>query len=372
MRERFNVVISFWNKLSNDWILNLSGMLAFNFLMASLPLLLIVLAVLGFTLGAISADLEQQLIQNIASIFPSQAGQTLVQSAVTSLRHDAGVFLVIGLISSIFLGSRLFIVLENCFGIIFRLRARDLVQQNLMALTMLGVFIILVPLFLLASIVPSALLGALKPYAISGAATILVPVAVFLGTVAFAAIMFGVIYVIVPNQPPDWGHTWPGALLGGVLLVLYEKVFPWYTSTFLRPNSTGAIVGFAIVILIFYNFLAFILLLGAELNSWIAGKRETKGDLQEILTEIDAQRVRLAGVVPAAARPDEAPDEAVPAVSAAATTTATATPDAPKRRPFFSALQDHRHGRTIVAGQIATAGVLLGALLAWVLRRNIK
>ncbi len=371
MHERLKPVIAFGNKLSNDWILNLSGMLAFNFLMASLPLLLILLAVLGFTLGAINPDLENTLIQNIGAIFPSGSGQTLVQSAVDNLRHNAGVFFIIGLVSSIFLGSRLFIVLENCFGIIFRLRARELVQQNLMALTMLLVFIVLVPLFLLASIVPQVILNALKPSSFSGV-TVLVPFAVFLATVVFAAIMFGLIYVIIPNQPPDWGHTWPGALLAGGLLVLYEKVFPWYTSTFLRPNNSGAIVGFAIVILIFYNFLAFILLLGAELNSWVAGKRETKGDLQEILTEIDAQRMQLAGVIPAASHADEdVPPGAEDAV-AAAVAVAKPTTDAKGKRPFFSTLQEHRHGRTIVAGQIATFGILAGAVAAWLLRRNAK
>ncbi|MBA3823875.1 MAG: YihY/virulence factor BrkB family protein [Ktedonobacterales bacterium] len=371
MRERLKPVTAFVSKLNNDWILNLSGMLAFNFLMASLPLLLIVLAVLGFTLGAINPELEKTLIQHIGAIFPSDAGQPLVQSAADNLRRDAGVFLIVGLISSIFLGSRFFIVLENCFGIIFRLRARELVQQNLMALTMLAVFIVLVPLFLLASIVPQIILDALKPSSLSGVA-VLVPFAVFLATVVFAAIMFGVIYIIIPNQSPDWGHTWPGALLAGVLLVLYEKIFPWYTTNFLRPNNSGAIVGFAIVILIFYNFLAFIMLLGAELNSWVAGKRETMGDLQEILTEIDAQRAQLSGVIPAATRTDDATAGVADAAVPVAATVATPSTDARGHRPFFSALQEHRHGRTIVAGQIATFGLLAGAVVTWLLRRNAK
>jgi membrane protein len=258
--------IAFGQKLNNDWVFNLSGLLAFNLLLATFPFLLMLLALLGITLGLISPDLEHQLIVEFSTVFPSQTGATFVQSAADNLKTSAGWLLALGLIADLFLGSRLFIVIENCFGIIFRVPARDLVRQNLMAIGMVVLFTVVVPLFLALSIVPTAIVGLIGPTAAHTIATGFASAIVFCGTIAIAVVLFGVIYFVVPNRASHWRSTWPGALLAGVLLVLYEKLFPFYTQTFLRPNNYGSIAGFALVIIIFYNFLAFILLLRAEVT----------------------------------------------------------------------------------------------------------
>jgi YihY family inner membrane protein len=281
MREHLRPAWVFWNKLDHDWVLNLSGMLAFNFLMATFPLLLLLLALAQLVIGAINPAAEQQLIQNIANAFPS-VGHDLIAAATTNLRHNAGLFFILGLIASLFLGSRVFITIEDCFGIIFRVPGRDLIPQNVMAVGMLLLFVLLVPLFFLLSIIPETLLAHPAPD-MAGFTAVVLQVVTLLGAVVVGMAFFGAIYIVVPNRPVAWREVWPGTLLAAVLLVLYEKLFPWYTSIFLRPENFGSIAGFAIVIVIFYYYLAFILLLAAEFNSWRAGYRTTTGDLQTLI-----------------------------------------------------------------------------------------
>ncbi len=305
MPQRMRVWRSFGQKLSNDWVLNLSALLAFNLLMATFPLLLLVLALVGITFGLLSPELEQQVIHTISAVFPPTTGQTVVATAAENLKRSAGFLLALGLFSALFLGSRLFVVIENCFGIIYRVRSRDLARQNLVAIGMVLLFIVLVPLFLLLSVVPDAVLAILRTAGHKVGFSVAMQVLVFVGTIGVAMIIFGLIYWIVPNRPALWRSTWPGMIVAAVLLVLYEKLFPWYVGTFLRPDSYGSIAGFALVILIFYDYLALILLLGAEINSWVSGKRETAGDLQAILTEVDKQATALQDVVPAAVHPPE-------------------------------------------------------------------
>ena len=79
-----------------------------------------------------------------------------------------------------------------------------------------------------------------------------------------AAVFFAAIYVIVPNKPVRFGEAWRGTLVAAGLLVLYNIVFPFYESFFLHPGNLGSIVGFAVVIVIFFYYLAFILLFGAR------------------------------------------------------------------------------------------------------------
>ena len=51
----------FWVKINNDWIFNLAGLLAYNFLMAMFPVLLLLLAACGIVLQVISPGAEGEL-----------------------------------------------------------------------------------------------------------------------------------------------------------------------------------------------------------------------------------------------------------------------------------------------------------------------
>ncbi|HEX5158924.1 MAG TPA: YihY/virulence factor BrkB family protein [Ktedonobacterales bacterium] len=309
LKERIAPLAHFWQKLSNDWIFNLAGLLAYNFLMSIFPILLALLAIAGFILNTISPGSEQQLVNAIAGALPGGAsgtGGVIVKVALTNLQRQAGALFVVGLVMAIFTGSRLFVTIENCFGIVFRLRGRNVIRQNIMAIGMLLLYIVLVPIVFLASIVPSAIVSALHA---NGAATGFVGVLINLGglLVAFlvALVLFTAIYMVVPNRPVHFSEVWKGTLIAAVLLVLYELVFPIYQSIALKSNSYGSVAGFAIVILVFFYYLAVILLLGAEINSWMSGQRETAGDIAAIVHEVQAHNTTLGAAGPTAGMPQE-------------------------------------------------------------------
>src|SRR5579859_7253343 len=60
----------FWMKINNDWIFNLAGLLAYNFLMALFPLFLLLLAGAGVALQRISPGTDQQLQRTLAAALP--------------------------------------------------------------------------------------------------------------------------------------------------------------------------------------------------------------------------------------------------------------------------------------------------------------
>jgi YihY family inner membrane protein len=277
----------FWTKLSNDWVMNLSGLLAYNLLMAVFPILLVLLAIAGFILNAISPGAMTQLEHQIGNALPG--GSAIFRArTLQQLTQSAGVVFIIGFVMAIITGSRLFITIENCFGIIFRLRSRDVVRQNLMAIGMLLIYAVLVPLMFLASSLATAINNALFPKGSGGFASFLVQVAGIVTAFVIAAIFLGVVYVVVPNRPVHWREVWRGTLVAAALIVVYEILFPIYESAVLKPGNDGALAGFAIVILVFFYYAAFILLLGAEVNSWAAGQRQTAGDVTAIFHEVQA------------------------------------------------------------------------------------
>ena len=53
-RHGIRPLVSFWIKISNDWIFNLAGVLAYNLLLSAFPILLLLLAVTGFAINDLS------------------------------------------------------------------------------------------------------------------------------------------------------------------------------------------------------------------------------------------------------------------------------------------------------------------------------
>jgi type IV secretory pathway TrbL component len=60
-----------------------------------------------------------------------------------------------------------------------------------------------------------------------------------------------------------------------------------------------------VVILVFFYYLAFILLVGAEVNSWAAGQRQTAGDIATVLHEVQAHNTTRGAAGPTAGQPQE-------------------------------------------------------------------
>jgi membrane protein len=307
----FEVAGGFWTKLNNDWIFNLSGLLAYNLLMALFPLLLLLLAGCGVVLELLSPPAERQLQQAIADALPGTTGAILVQAVSTHLKKSVGLLLVVGLVAGALAGSRLFVTLEGCFGIIFRLRGRDPIRQNRMAFGMLALYLFVAPIVLLISILPAELVTLADPRGQnpwSALGVLLSDGARLLIWFAAALLFFGVTYALVPHRRRTWRTwraNWKGTVVAAALLVLYEGIFRLYEHYLLHADNYGTIAAFALVILLFLYYLAFILLLGAEINSWAAGQRATAADLPGVLHAVQAHHTLRGAAGPTAGMPQE-------------------------------------------------------------------
>lgn len=297
---RARALIHFWTKLDEDWVLNLSGMLAYNYLTATAPLALVALAIAGLALSSISPATLDSYANAIAARLPD-GGQQLTHGALHALSHSAGGLLVIAIVTAIFAGSRLFIALENCFCVIYRLRNRPPLLQNAVATGMTLLYAALAPLTFIASGALSALSGLLT---FSGApATGALTYLGRMGAGLLATfILFLAMYVFVPNNGllrrggwrDAWRGSWRGALAAAALMTLYEQLFPLYQSLFLRNAGYGSAVGLAIVAIIFLYYAGFITLVGAEVNAWRQGLRPLGVTLPDLYRE-RAQRVPMVG-----------------------------------------------------------------------------
>src|SRR5437667_12820953 len=66
----FNSIWAFIAKFNYDWVLSLASGLAFNLMVATIPFIIAILALVGFIYGTLNPAIEEQLIQQIQPTFP--------------------------------------------------------------------------------------------------------------------------------------------------------------------------------------------------------------------------------------------------------------------------------------------------------------
>ena len=275
---------AFFTKFTNDWVMNFAAGLAFNLITAILPMLIAIIAIAGYTIGNLNPTIYANLITSLQSIFTNQLSSKLnfLNLAITSLHKNAGPLVIIAILLALFGGSRLFVTIEGYFDIIYHTRPRGVIQQNIMAIVMLLVFVVLTPLMVFASFIPALIQTVLKaipplsPIAHNGFIFVLLGI---LASVCISWVLFEAIYIVVPNQRISFRNSWLGALVAAVLLQVYLTLFfPFYVTHFL--GSYTGVAGFAVILLFFFYYFAVILLLGAEINAFFAeGVRTTPDNL---------------------------------------------------------------------------------------------
>src|SRR5262245_34657977 len=79
----FRELVDFWTKINNDWIFNLAGLLAYNFIVSLVPLLIVAVGSVGLFLGNQSDVALAKLITSIESFLPDIEGvHALIEAIV--------------------------------------------------------------------------------------------------------------------------------------------------------------------------------------------------------------------------------------------------------------------------------------------------
>lgn len=270
----------FFQKFNNDWSMIFAGALAYSLLTAIVPILLAIFSVLGFALGLNTVDYVTQHLTLGNNAILNQAVNEQLKMVVMQLNRQAGILALIAILMAIFGGSRLFVGLETFLDIIYRVRPRKLIAQNVMAILMMILFIILVPIMIFAATLP----GIIQSFIASNAILKQIPLVDtitnnvltiwlvgFAGGLIAAFLLFWAIYLIVPNQKINLSKSWQGALVSAFALELFITiVFPFYVTRFMGSYAGQA--GLAIILLVFFYYFAVILLLGAEVNAYFFEK----------------------------------------------------------------------------------------------------
>jgi YihY family inner membrane protein len=243
----------------------MSGGVAFYTLLSIVPLSILALIVLTHFID------EQQLIQTLSTyldmVIPGYAA-TLTEQVRAFLEHRKVVG-IIGFIGMLFFSSTAFSMLENAMSVIFIQRARTQHRNFLVSAIIPYVYIFLIGM---GVVLASFVVGAIETLE-SRHLTILgwsldlggtTGVALYILGIVGEVLMLTSIYLVMPVVRVRLRHALIGGVAAAVLWEITRRVLIWYYAVVSMVNVIYGTIAITVVALLSIQFVAIILLLGAQ------------------------------------------------------------------------------------------------------------
>src|SRR5262245_26613151 len=267
---------AFWNRAYKENITGLSGMVAYNLMLAVFPFALLVLFVFGQVVKR--SDIERSVILDIQRLFPNIEQATL-QDAIDRVRASSTTIGIAAIVGGIWIGASFWGAMDTAFCRIYHVECRGWVERKRFSLVMLLGLVLLLLASVTVPTVESAVLTGAKnlPFGLSNFGAIRTLIVVVGGLLA-TFLIISAIYWAVPKGHMPWRSVWPGALFFALITSAANYIFPLYLNNVSDLHRTGGSTGFLLVALVWFYAISLALLAGAVTNS-IRHERDDTGSL---------------------------------------------------------------------------------------------
>ena len=265
MPSRDDWLKAFWNRAYKENITGLSGMVAYNLMLAIFPFALLVLFIFGQIVD--SPEIEESVIADIQRLFPN-IEQGALENAIDRVRSSSTTIGVAAIVGGLWIGASFWGAMDTAFCRIYHVECRSWVEQKRFAFVMLAALTLLLAASVAVPIVESAALSGAEdlPWGLDEFGAVRTAIVVVGGFVITFAIV-SAIYWAVPKGHMPWRSVWPGALFFSTAVSIANYVFPFYLTSISDLNRVGGTLGFILVALLWFYAVSLGLLAGAVINS---------------------------------------------------------------------------------------------------------
>lgn len=262
----FSLLKETFNEWQKDKAPTLAAALAFYTVFSLAPLLIIAIAIAGFVFGEEAA--RGQLVSQIQGLVGRDGAQTIEDLVANASHPQSGIIAtLIGVATLLWGATNVFSNLKEALNLIWNTSPppnrgiwgfiRDRVLSFAMVLS--------IGFLLLVSLVVSSVLAAVSQW-LNGLLHIPVglwQVVDFGISFTVVTLLFALIYKFLPDITLAWNDVWIGAAITSILFTIGKSLIGLYLGSSGVASTYGA-AGSFVIVLLWINFSAQILFLGAE------------------------------------------------------------------------------------------------------------
>jgi membrane protein len=261
-----------WQEYQRDYAKYFALAMIYYALVSLVPLLLLLLATLGFLLrvSTVAAAAEQRVLYAVQTSLGAEMAVTL-HELLTRLQTGSIVAMSVSVVMLLLAGSTLFHNLRLSFRALWkhelplaagsvRHAVRETLMEQASAFLMLlsgGVLLILTLGFIAVVHWLSGVFSELPRFRDTTGWVLALPVSLSLATLTFA-----LLFKYLPPVPLAWRHVWLASALCGVAWVVGADLLAWYAS--FGDGSPYGAIGALLVVALWVNFMSQVLFYGAE------------------------------------------------------------------------------------------------------------
>jgi membrane protein len=256
-----------WRESSQDNVNLVAAGVAFYAFLAFVPLL----AALVLTYGLVAEPATVvRHFQQLTAVMPADAARLIgeqLMSMTKTASTEKGLGLLLAILLSLYGAMRGATSIIVALNIVYNIAEdRSFVRKTGLAVLITAAALV----SLLAGILAISALGWLEhllPFS-SRVVQTLLKLLSWVAAAAVVSFLIAAVYRYAPNRPNTrWRWLTPGSLAATVLWLLATLGFGFYVANFGNYNATYGSLGAVIVFLTWLYLIAYILLLGGELNS---------------------------------------------------------------------------------------------------------
>ncbi len=266
---------------------DMAAAVAFNTLIALVPMLLLLAATAGLFLQ--NDDVLVQTRIAIDRIVPGQTADDAFTAALTA-RGNTGWIGVISFVGLAWVGTGFVSCLARSMNRIYGARSSGYINEKQRGFFVLMIFSLLFMVSSVASILPTFFIRQELPavferWLVASGRFQLIGYGIGLGT---SLLLFLTLYRVIPNAGQRLADVWPGTVGSALLFMAITQVFPIYIRIIGGGNRYGQVLGFVSLLVASLLILAHIILFGAYINAgWQRNRRLRKRRKLEARGELD-------------------------------------------------------------------------------------
>lgn len=257
-----------YDKAGEDNVFYMAGAIAFNILVAFVPLCLAVIGIAGMILRKQSGNAPQVLLNFILKMLPPVGAefQRGLSDAIHSLLEKSSSFVGVGSLFLVWFATRLFGTLRTTVCAIFDIpQDRGIIEGKIfdvkMVFTAGALFAFNIGLTLGLAFAATRGMNALGLTPLTGTVQVVGSILAFISV----WVMFLLIYRYLPSRMIQWRTCLVAATFAAIFFEVLKQAFGWYVSSVADYKSTYGNLTTLIILFLYLYYIGIVFVLGGEI-----------------------------------------------------------------------------------------------------------